>query len=69
MKLSTLRKSIDRATKELQGVFTTDRTEQLWKPQDGPQTQAFNSPADETLFGGAAGFYTYYIRRHLIAQQ
>lgn len=27
----------------------------LWKPQPGPQTDAFNSEADELLFGGAAG--------------
>ena len=27
----------------------------LWKPQPGPQTEAFNSEADELLFGGSAG--------------
>lgn len=26
-----------------------------WLPQAGPQTAAFDSPADETLYGGAAG--------------
>ena len=29
--------------------------DELWKPQEGPQTQAYNHPADELLFGGAAG--------------
>jgi hypothetical protein len=27
----------------------------LWKPQAGPQSEAFNSEADELLFGGSAG--------------
>lgn len=27
----------------------------LWKPQKGPQTQAYNSPADVLGYGGAAG--------------
>ena len=26
-----------------------------WNPQPGPQTAAYNTPADETLYGGAAG--------------
>ncbi len=26
-----------------------------WKPQDGPQSMAYHSPADEIFYGGAAG--------------
>ncbi|WP_180267921.1 hypothetical protein [Nostoc linckia] len=55
MKLSSLRKSLDRTTRQVQGASKV-LLDQLWKPQDGPQTEAFLSPADELLFGGAAGF-------------
>lgn len=27
----------------------------IWTPQHGPQTEAYQSPADETLYGGAVG--------------
>lgn len=30
-------------------------TDKPWLPQPGPQTEAFNSEADETLYGGAVG--------------
>jgi hypothetical protein len=56
MKISSFRRSLDRATKETQGVPDAERLNQLWEPQTGPQTEAFLSPADELLFGGAAGF-------------
>lgn len=32
-----------------------DEINNLWSPQEGPQTMAFYSEADETFFGGAAG--------------
>lgn len=34
---------------------TDDVLDKLWKPESEPQLQAFNHPADELLFGGAAG--------------
>lgn len=36
---------------EYEGLTTAT----LWTPQPGPQTQAFNSDADELFYGGAAG--------------
>lgn len=31
------------------------RAKPVWSPQDGPQTEAYHSPADVTGYGGAAG--------------
>lgn len=34
---------------------TDEILDKLWKPQEGPQTEAFYHQADELLYGGAAG--------------
>jgi hypothetical protein len=52
MKLSSLRRSLDRGKKEERGVSTVEKLEKLWKPQEGPQTQAYYHQADELLYGG-----------------
>lgn len=31
------------------------KTEPIWSPLPGPQSMAFLTPADECLYGGAAG--------------
>ena len=34
-------------------IMTADPS--IWIPQPGPQTEAYNSPADELFYGGAQG--------------
>ena len=53
MKLSSLRRSLDKVTRETQGTSSA-MLDQLWKPQVGPQTEAFLNRADELLYGGSA---------------
>lgn len=36
-------------------TLTARQLARCWNPQPGPQTVAYNTPADETLYGGAAG--------------
>jgi|GEM_PF-308161 len=47
-------KSINKNSPQI-GKAIKSFADKLWKPQAGPQTQAFNHQADELLFGGAAG--------------
>ena len=40
---------------ELELLLLLERSNKLWEPQPGPQLMAYDSDADELLYGGAAG--------------
>lgn len=55
----SLNKSISTITDNIHSLSISNNVaaaeEYLWKPQPGPQEEAFNSKADELLYGGASG--------------
>ncbi len=53
--LASLEKQPERAKTEFQTKMTETRGNHLWRPNPGPQTEAYFSKADILLFGGEAG--------------